>query len=210
MKESVNISIREQFRKIINTFYSGVMGEIALTSDEYSHKVSDNHSLIIGTSFRKDVWLSVSSHIEKLTDELYNNQRREFNIEYKKTLYSTFSIYAYEILRNWKYFKLIEQEPPVIFLKHIKNASLNENSFLLYKEILPKTIIWRDKKLTVRRNEKKCFFKFMKAGDLLVLFEDIYKIIAKHSDNEQDDLDAKLKAFFYKSSDGQTVTLEII
>jgi len=204
------MKIQEHFRKILNTYYSCIFGQIALTSEEYSENAKKGSTLRIGTSFKKDVWLSRGSFIEKLTDELYDDDIADLEIDYNNMILNTFSISAYEVLSNWENFKNIEEEPPVVFLKHIRNASVNQNIFILDKEILPNSIIWRDKKLTIRRNRKDCFVRFMGYGDLVVLFEDIYKILIKNIGDEYIKVDKYLKAYFYNGSDKNTVSVEFI
>lgn len=159
-----NTDIEHSFELLINSLIVNFLAVYELSkSDKYS---KFGHFTFKGPFSEKSVKLPGN----------YEQVDKEISV----SIYSAYAIAAYEILKSWEGFKAISSKTEIQLLKHIKNASLNNNRFILNKDLLPETLIWKKKKLTTRRNGKECFFAFLGVGNLFSLLEDVQKILKQN------------------------------
>ena len=163
--EILNQKIIIPFEQLFDTFIVTFLGQYELMNSDRLSKYDHFNFKLLNTE--KSIMLPGNNH--------------EIDTKYSIKIYCIFSIAAYEILISWTDYQLIADKTEILFLKHIRNASLNDNRFILNKEVLPSILVWRRKKLTTRRNGKECFFAFLSIGDLFVLFDDIVNILKQSS-----------------------------
>ena len=149
-----NQNISSQFESLLDNLIINFLGQYELEKSENFSK-SDHFNFKIAGS-EKSIKLP--------------GRNNEIGREYVIHLYSIFSIAAYELLCTFEHFDKIADKPEVLILKHVRNSSLNNNYFILDKETLPSPLIWIKKKLTIRRNGKECFFKFLGVSDICLLY----------------------------------------
>ena len=167
-------SLVEHFNKIRATYLYSFIGQYAISTPKYIELIGENFNLLVGTSFKKDINLPISQIINKYQDHMSDPKSSN---EVSIFLDCIFSSHAFNFLSNSKIYSDLSEYKEVKLLNHISSAALNNNIFNLSTSVLQNNVIWRNKKLTIRRNEKICFYSFMKAGDLTILFEDISKIL---------------------------------
>jgi hypothetical protein len=168
-------SIKLQLENMIGTLIITLISELFI--DRFAKNVNKDHRLLISTSFKIDIPIRTSDFVEIIQSELESTILKDDYFSFWKSIHKYVSISAFDILHTHDKFESIKSQVPFKFLTHIKNAAINNNIFLLNKTNLPETIAWREKKLTIRRNGKPCFFSFMAVGDLTVLLNDIYRLI---------------------------------
>ncbi len=158
----------EQFDEIRMSYAYSFIGLYAISTDKYRDLIGNNFTLLVGTSFKKDINLPIS----KIIDEYQENSNK---ISIMNDC--TYSSQIFNLIYNSKYYSKLSEYSELKLLFHISRAALNSNIFDLDKKVLPENVLWRDKKITIRRNGKPCFYKFMSAGDLFILFEDISRVL---------------------------------
>jgi hypothetical protein len=166
----------EYFRNLTNTFYGCIVSQVALISE--STRSSENKKLSIVAFNSSDLEIQVAPITKWIVSGLIGRGPNYYGI----IMHSTFSVMAFQTLKKWDQFYKLSAEPAIKLLEHISTASVNNNRFILNKTNLPEKVVWRNKKLTICRNGKECFFKFMNSVDLPTLFEDINQLLLKIHD----------------------------
>lgn len=93
------------------------------------------------------------------------------------------ALFAYENLKMHESYDRIKDEQPVIFLRHLRNASAHGNRFHFFRDaakrhfIDPGIVLWKNKRITKDLQDTPAFPNFFTAGEFAYLFEDISSLI---------------------------------
>ena len=104
--------------------------------------------------------------------------------EIEQTLRPTFNealISSYAALQTNFGIGPSDDRPEVQFIRHARNASAHGNVFNLTKGEPRKPAIWRGIEITKELNGTTFLYKFLKAGDVLKLIDDVFQLVDPQS-----------------------------
>lgn len=98
-----------------------------------------------------------------------------------RSLYNELLISAYAALQHKHGVKAGDNRPEVEFLRHARNASAHGNIFTLKSKEPIKPAVWREMEITQNLIGKVLIYRFLKAGDLSQLIDDVFQLVDPQS-----------------------------